>query len=50
MISFFDDLLYKNHDRYKKEFKNATNQLKTYIVEGHIPREQKNNHDLVFNF
>lgn len=47
MISYFEDLLYKNHDRQQKEYKNATNQLKTYIVEGHLSNTNSTKHDHV---
>lgn len=41
MVTFFDEILYKNHDRFQKEKLNATNQLKSYIVENHIHNHEK---------
>ncbi len=50
MVTFFDEILYKNHDRFQKEKLNATNQLKSYIVENHIHTHKKDMSDLIVEF
>ncbi|MGG4043117.1 hypothetical protein [Bacillus smithii] len=50
MISRFDDILYKNYNRYKKEKKNETNLLKSYIIENHLHHCETPTYDAITNF
>ncbi|MCX2829734.1 hypothetical protein RGU76_28925 [Bacillus pseudomycoides] len=51
MIAFFQEVLYSNHDKFKKQQLQATNQLKSYVIENHLFHSNtENNPDLIFNF
>lgn len=50
MISKFDDILYKNFERFRSERKNETNQVKTYILENHLFINLKNRYEEIIKF
>lgn len=50
MISKFDEILYKNYERFKAEEKNETNQIKSYILENHLFAEDINRYDSIIGY
>lgn len=50
MISKFDEILFKNYERFKTEEKNETNQIKSYILENHLFVEDTNRYESIIRY
>lgn len=50
MIAKFDEILDKNFEKFSESHKNETNQIKTYLVENHLFKNDDNKNDNISRF